>query len=328
MMKTFVFGLGLLITLCGCNRQSADIWPGDTDMESNTTIIGIDDELPPMHANATMMMCGDTLVIHDHRSRDVQFLAYDVMQDKYVGSFGILGDGPNEIMNCGPFIYDNKGVMYVIDCNKWHIVGYDLNKALSDSTYQYFVKTRLNEENGRRPLSASYYGDDNNVLGTLHVCNENYTSQSTHIGKVSLTTGKEEVIDDIEYADNSRDDLVVMPEKDRMYAFGATHDRVRVFDMDGHLIQEIRGPRFEEYHEPGMNFFSSPVVVGDSIYVIYGGKDLAQGYGDTIMVFDADGNYKRSMKCDCNIFVIVPYPTTKRLYVSTYDTPQIGYIQL
>ena len=79
MMKTFVFGLGLLITLCGCNRQSADIWPGDTDMESNTTIIGIDDELPPMHANATMMMCGDTLVIHDHRSRDVQFLAYDVM---------------------------------------------------------------------------------------------------------------------------------------------------------------------------------------------------------------------------------------------------------
>ena len=319
----------LMLVVVGCHHRDTTLWPDSADMEVNASIESLEDAFPPLHSFTTLMLCGDTLIVHDSRNREAQFLAYDVIQNKYLGAFGKYGDGPHELANSGPFVYDDsRGIMYVDNCNKWEIIEYKLSAALSDSTYQYKLKVHLDESKGRQPLNYAYYVNDSTVLGTVHICNEDFTSQTTHIGRLNMLTGEVKVIDHIGDEMNSRSALAVIPEHDRIVAFGMTHDRIRIFDMNANLTKEIKGPRFQAEHERGMQFFCSPIVADDKIYVLYMGNDDIIGEGDVIMEFDIDGNYQRYMKFDTQLNDMVYHPTTKRIYLTTRGTPQIGYLQL
>jgi hypothetical protein len=319
----------LMLVGVGCHHRDTTLWPDSADMEVNASIESLEDAFPPIHSFTTLMLCGDTLIVHDSRNREAQFLAYDVIQNKYLGAFGKYGDGPNELANSVPLVYDDStGIMHVINGNRWEIISFKVNEAISDSTYQYKLKVHLDESKGRQPLNYAYYVNDSTVLGTVHICNEDFTSQTTHIGRLNMLTGEVKVMDHIGDEMNSRSSLAVLPEQDRMITFGKTHDRIRIFDMNANLVKEIQGSCFKTDHEDWMKFFSSAITVGDRIYVFYKGSPEIGGEGDVIMEFDIDGNYQRSMKFDTQLNDMVYHPTTKRIYLTTRGTPQIGYLQL
>ncbi len=325
----FAILIMLMSVMAGCRHSDTTLWPDSADMEINASIQSLEDELPPIHSFTTLMLCGDTLIVHDPRKRDAQFLGYDIMQNKYIGAFGKYGDGPNELANSVPLVYDDStGIMHVINGNRWEIISFKVNEAISDSTYQYKLKVHLDESNGRQPLIYGYYVNDSTILGMVHICNEDFTSQTTHIGRLNLQTGKVNVMDQIGDEVNSRSSLVVLPEHDRMMTFGKTHDRIRIFDMNAHLVKEIQGPCFKQEHEDWMKFFSSAITAGDKIYVFYRGSAERMGEGDVIMVFDIEGNYQNSMKFDTQLNSMVYHSVTNRIYLTTQGTPQIGYVQL
>ncbi len=322
----------ILSVLCGCHRQSADIWPGDTDdMEVNSELVSVDEDLPALGSLLNLYMCGDTLIIEDIKSRENKLVAYEINENKYLGSFLRYGNGPDEISNGGAYGYDeNKHLLYLIDANRWVILSADISKALDNPDYHYGLVVKMDESDGRIPVNRPYCMNDSILIGTIYICNENYTSVTNHVGQLNILTGKCKVLDSMEEEYNSEATCAISPEDNRIISVGHTYDRIRIFDMEANLLKEIKGTRFKDKPEGRIQYFASPVIANHKLYALYLGDDWMEkkGDGDVIMEFDLDGNYLRSMKFDMQLNRIVYHPGTNRLYVATNGTPQVGYLQL
>lgn len=329
-MKTttaFIDAVLMISVLCSC-QQRTDSWHIDDEKMQETKLVSIEDSLPPINAYSHIFINGDTLFIHDFRSLDNQFMLYDIAKERYLGSFGKTGNGPGEIINFANIMFDRyHNTMYGLEGNKWEIRGYKIDEALNNPDYMPFTKLKFDFDKVLRPINDSYFLNDSTVICNIYVLEEN--TASTQLGKVNLATGEMTILDNSPYIPKYRSALTVSPDNDKIVVTDKTHDRIRIFDIAGNIQKTIVGEDYEAAIDPATAFFESPVIVNDSVYVLYSGKgyDRSQGI-NRIVVVDLDGNYVRTLKTEVPLIGIAHHRPTNRLYFTTNSTPQFGYIPL
>ena len=330
-MKLYLFIS--LRALCSCGQSASHSLVekmGRRDVIEYIECTPIDMNLPAIHAFSNIKIIGDTLIIHDHTSTEHQFLTYDIVQDRYIGSFGKSGNGPGEISNFGSiFIVPHKRTVCGIDGNKWHVSAFRLDSALAAPDYDAETIADLDVSKGRFPLNYANYLNDTTIICSVYMPNKDNTGLATRLGRLNLISGTTEVIDDIEPENKVRSSVAVSQRKNLIVTADLTHDRIRFYSLDGQLIKTVYGPDFTEQPNGRKSYYSSPVIAGDKIYIVYLGKDLMeQRFGNEIVVTDLDGHYLKSLRLNNQIVSIDYHEKSDRLYMSLEGDTQFGYIQL
>lgn len=319
----------LLLILYSCGNKSEE-WCTTRDNHVKVVVTPIDGGLPAIHAFSGITVCDDILLIHDYTSTDRQFLAYDILNDRYLGSFGTYGNGPGEIINFGCVFYNPVDhIVYGVNGNKWEISGFNLDSAVIDPDIKAFKKVELNSSGGRFPINNATYLNDSTVICTLYMPNKDNTKICTYLAVCDLTTGITRSIDSVEPKWKVRNQIAVSARDSLIVATDSNRDRIRLYDLDGNLKKAIYGPDYIEQGNRGNSYYASPVIVGNRIYVVYSGKDLMeQRCGKEIIVMDLDGKYLETLCPDIEISSIDYHEKTGRLYMSLEGDIQFGYIQL
>lgn len=321
-----VLGLALWSCRTGDGRPSEE-WCESRDRTEHMEIVSIDEELPPLHSFTDLNIKGDTLLILDRRATDHLFVAYDIPKGEYLGSFGNYGDGPGEMANLGDVYLGPAGVLYATNNNHMKVQGVVIDRALQDSTYKAFDKVRLDTSEGLLLYQTPTYVNDTTVVCSLYKSGED--GYETHVGRFNPATGTACVLDTLSGKNIGKSLIAIDVDRNLVVAVGSTHDRVRIFDLDGNLKKTVYGPDFKEGPEKGVNYFSQPVIAGERIIANYLGKEIEDvGYGCDLIVMDLSGKYVKTLHNESPISGMAYHKGTNRLYVCTYGDPQFGYIQL
>ncbi len=268
-ITSLVFYSILLLCSCGQSKSIGDYeYIGDRNLIKTIEVTSIDDNLPEIHAFSYIKIIGDTLIIHDPTSTGHQFIAYDIIQNKYLGSFGSTGNGPGEINNFGCIFIDRDNrILYGVDGNKWHISALHIDSALIDSHYKAYQKTELNSKNGRFPINYANYLNDSTIICSIYVPNDNHTFLSSRLASLSLDTGNTTLIDEQQTDEKKNSCVIVSPLNHLIITADRTHDRIQFFNMNGRLIKSLYGPDYVERYDGRKSFYYSPVICNDNIYI-------------------------------------------------------------
>lgn len=321
----------MCIMACSCGNSKkrgliTEIYSGKRDKIESRELKSIDDKLPALHSQVRMFMIGDTLIINDGQSRDHQFYAYDVVGDRYLGKFGKYGAGPDEIANFGTIGVDQEsGILYGVDYSKWKVLGFNIAEALSDSTYHPLNKVDFDKGGDTRMINRPLYINDSTVFCAIATPSSDFRRLNYYLGRFSLLDGKCERLDSI----NPYSGLLCLnPAKEELIEFSLEFDRINLYDFQGNLKRTIYGPDYKDYNRR-IEYFNSPVVVGDRIYAIYINGDFKDSEaGHQIVVMDFEGNYLNTIDVGVRVDALAYNPTTRRLFVSTWDEPQFGYFEV
>ena len=329
----FLIVYASLLALCSCGHgagNSAEIYY-DRDNVEDARLVDISDMLPEMHAATQIYIIGDTLILHDTKSTDRQFHAFDIRTNRLLGSFGKFGNGPGEIANFGGIFFDaGKRILYGSNLNQWQISGFQLDSALADTTYNAFVKTKLIGTDGPTSiLRDPYFINDSLVICARLVPTEDWSKLRNSLGYMDLRSGKSYAFNDILGEKESRNTIAVYPKEDFIVAAAKTHDWMRFFDMEGNLKKSFYGPDFVEKRPKNMAFFHTVILTDSLIITGYTGQTVLppRKYED-IIVFNHEGEYIKSLRVYGAIWGLAYHKGTNRLYVALDGEPQFSYIQL
>lgn len=297
---------------------------GIRDKVEKTSVISIDDNLPPMHSTVDMFVKGDTLIINDYRSQEKQFHAYDITEDRYLGSFGKYGNGPGEMANIGGVYLDDSGRLFCRNSNHMILQSVDIDSALNNPDYKASKETRLDLSEKIVIFITPTFINDTTVLCSLY-CSGKW-GYTTHLGHFNPKSGEAVQIDTITSGGVGRSGIAVDKKRGIAVETGMTHDRIRIFDLDGNLRKTVLGPSFKEEHDGRTYYFSSPLIAGDNVLANYNGEK--DGYGKDIVIMDIDGRYVKTLRFDAKIMSMAYHPKSKRLYLCNDGETQFGYIKL
>lgn len=335
-LRTFI-AIVLLSGFLSCGRNpgsSLEEHCGKRDKVETVVLTSFEECLPDIHSGSSLYMMGDTLIIQDNKSTDMQFFAYDVREDKYLGNFGKFGEGPGEIANFGAVVTDPENKMlYGMSYNRFEMYGFNVDEALSDPDYGCFFKIKLKEINESTPLVV--FGDminDSTAYYEVRLPDADWINLESRIGIVNLNSGGIKLIEEDGGHSNpkSRNILASSRKKNLIVWASSTYDRVCIFDFDGKLRKIIYGPDYKERREKlNREYFYHLCIGKDGIYAGYLNELIVdQLYPDKIIVMDHSGNYVKTIDVGMQITGMAYNENFNRLYLSTTDYPQFGYIQL
>ena len=233
--------VALLSVFLSCGRNAGSSLEEHCDKRDMVETVGltsIEEKLPEMSSGSLFMM-GDTLIIQDNKSTEMQFFAYDIKDSKYLGKFGKFGEGPGEIANFGAVVIDRENKMlYGMNYNRFEMYGFNVDEALSDPDYDCFFKIKLKETNGTTPLVLS--GDvinDSTVYYEVMLPNADWNELESRIGIVNFNSGNISLIEeDGGHSDpKSQNALAASRKYDLLVWASRTYDRICIFDYDGDL---------------------------------------------------------------------------------------------
>lgn len=322
-----------LLALCSCGHNADNhecVYISERDNIEDAVLVAIEDSLPDVHGYSDLYIVGDFLIIHDHKSQDKQFYAYDINSRKYIGSFGKFGNGPGEIANFGGIFFDaGKRILYGSNLNQWHIAGFQLDSALANPDYNAFVKTKINSVDGPTPVTDDpYFVNDSLVICSVYIPNDEWNKLENHLGHLNLNTGITTVFDSLPTGDTSHNSVAISPEHNLIVMAGKRNDRIRLLDMNGKLHKVIYGPE-RNNTDKNTTFFTEIIVCGDKIYGAYNGKNVRERlYGEDIVVSSIDGEYIKTIHVGLPVTGLAYHKSSNRLYISTDGEPQFSYIQL
>ncbi len=330
-----VLTIALLVGFLSCGRNPASPIVehcGKRDRIVEAVLHSIEDNLPEIHAYADVNILGDTLIIHDHRSTNKRFFVYDIKEDRYLGNFGKFGEGPGEIANFGSIVIDPvKHILYGMGYSTWYMSGFDIREALSDPEYKAFYKMTPKKIMGVTPvLGSGDWINDSTAYYEVDVPNEDWTEFDNRIGRVNLNDGSITLIEDNGFGKNSDNRLTISLRNKLMVSAGRVHDQIRIFDLEGNLKKIIYGPDYQkERKKPRFKYFSLVCIGKDEIYATYLNDYVVNGsFAEDIIVMDLEGRYKKTLHVGKPICGMEYNENFNRLYLSTNDYPQFGYIQL
>ena len=329
------FTAALLVGFLSCGRNPAssiEEYCGKRDRIEDVELRSIEEKLPEIHSYSTVFMLGDTLIINDSESTDKRFFAYDIKEDRYLGNFGKFGEGPGEIANFGSIIIDPvKHILYGMSYATWYMTGLDVKKALSDPDYKAFLKMKPKEIEGVTPvLGSGDWLNDSTAYYEVAVPNADWTEFDNRIGRVNLNDGSISLIEDNGFGNNTENTLTVSLKNRLMVSVGRVHDTIRLFDLEGNLKKIIYGPEYtEKRHRPRFKYFDYVCIGKNEIYASYVNDYVVNRFlAEDIIVMDLDGKYKKTLHVGKPICGMEYNENFNRLYLSTNDYPQFGYIQL
>lgn len=319
--------------LLSCEHRNENIVVVDQKERKNIVgmeLYSIEDSLPAMHSlSSPLAILGDTLIMIDFQSTDLIFTAYDVRSGQTIGRFGRFGNGPGEISNFGSETLDPiKKILYVQNTSQWNFVGFELDKAISDSNYRAFLKFRYPTDESKLLSSPGNYLSDSVVIVVAHIPNKDWTDFRYQLGQLDITTGKTTLYETYQWENEGTYYITVSEKNDMIVLTGNESDIIEFHDLKGNLKKKIYGPRYKPTYKKNARVMRRPILTEDRLYVIYREKGNRERYGEDILEFDLEGNYLRTLRTGIPLLRIQYHKGTNRLYFSSTAEPQFGYIQL
>ena len=243
---------------------------------------------------------------------------------------GLPGEGPNEITSLGKLILDEKQrCLYVADYGKMKISGYDLDSILLNPNCLPKYKFDLNKTT--TPVMFSYVNDT-----LCYACC--ITAKPGEIFQEHLVTWNMQTGDmhplisghpDIErkrfhYAASIDNNLIAMSYDH--------HDLLATYDLQGNLKHYIYGPNWNDATSNAMiYYYGSIIICNDRIIVGYFGKrnpDVGEVHVTSLIVYDLDGNYIKTLKVGYNIVLFCYDSEYNRIIMALDDDIQFAYLKL
>ncbi|MDE6826552.1 MAG: TolB-like 6-bladed beta-propeller domain-containing protein [Paramuribaculum sp.] len=327
----------MLLWSCGHGGgYSTEVWQNERDNIEDVELVSIADSLPPMHdMSYPVGILGDTIIWYDFQSTDRLFAAYNVATDEFLGWFGKFGNGPGELANVGgEFIDKDRRILYGRNTSQWSYFGINLDEAIGNPDYDAYIKSKMISNDKKIPYFHGCYINDSTVIVDAFVPNSDWTKFIFNLGRLDLDKAEIELYDHpaVEHQArprfNTQYNIAVSEKKDLIVASGCEMDRIILFDLDGRIKRSIYGPRYNAEEKRRKAYYSVPVVTDDRIYVIYQKAGNRRKYGKEIIELDLDGNYIRTLKSPVELVRLAYHKGTNRLYFSSVDEPQLGYVQL
>lgn len=286
---------------------------------------------------------GDTLLVTDSKG-DYLILLFDLTNSQLLGSFNAKGYGPNEMMDApfAQFLSKNRLNAYDITLSKVNTL--EVSEKSIKITNQYKVP---------RMVYNVHAISDSVVLGLT------YTGDSRLV-RINRKSNEEIPIGDIPKIDNSNIPKHILGQafdsklhlsSDKSFAIISNRysDQIEIFDLNN--VEEnpiiIKGPDFFNPVIKIANRGESTVLAQNDemrfgyvdlytaenyIYGLYSGNSRKEKpgvahYGDKVLVFDFEGNFKALFILDRNVLRIAVDAKSHRLFASDFENKEHDIIQ-
>lgn len=319
----------LSVLLVGCKQDK--VWPNDNEIKVGSLVEEFTTGEAMIGSNALLELNDSLLLINDAEAYDELVSVFRLPDGQYEGSFVEYGPGPYEVGSAGGInlfadAQTGKLKTLVFDYAQNSVLSYDMDSIFKDG----YQPTRLKSYASGIVPSDFIYVNDTLGFARKVVLSPTGNGFTQSLGKYNLTTGE---LSDFapEYAIENNNSLFAVSKKDGLIAEVATNvDVINIYDFDGKLLHQIRGPEYKDKAERLTAYFSSVVFADDLILAVYsGGKWNTDFLGKEIVVIDKEGNYKATLDLERKVRDMKYHEPTGRLYMSFYDDDmQFGWLDL
>lgn len=295
----------------------------------------IDLETEQIIAFPDLAMSGDYLIITDTRAIDKGIHIFDKDKLEYLGSTGIMGEGPGQITRYGPLgVAPNGGEFWMPDFAKLKMFKFDIDSVLIDEAYLpsisepfemdfFLTRFKLITENlalgaGLEPLSNSTF--------------------RISLGRWDLNSGKIEKFGEEHpklIGERTNAFFDYSNEHKIMALAHINHDILTVYDTTGIVKYHILGEREFDNEKRRYDFFGHVRIGSELIFSSYLGSEgfkldenqRPKSVSKTkILAFDFDGNLLKVFETGHELGPFVVDESNKRVicYFADRKIP-IGY---
>lgn len=322
------FVLTLIISGCGGNETKIKVH-GNRDNKVDVDKNEISFWLPNgeiLSSRRSLVMADSLLLILDHKSFENVVSVYSASNYNYCGSFGIFGEGPGEIGRLGSSAYSQNGnKLLVKDLAKLVVYSFDIDSALTSGDYR---PSLFSKDNSAEIMNRMFVVSDTSII----VQRIEVTSSSS--GAFVLGRYNPNTQSFVQYTDPSRSaqyPFAVSPDDNLIVEAGSWWDELFLYDLDGNLKCEIRGPMYSSDHSRSqLHTFGSPMIAHGLIYVTWRGVRSGRGdlsYIDTIHVYSIEGDYIKTIKIPYRVRSMIYNPIRDTFIFSFNDFDEFGEIE-
>lgn len=334
-MKKIIGLLLIVLFFYSCKDESLRRFKlGDGELVDVSTEI-IDLEMEQIVAMPDLVILGDYLIISDVRAIDKGIHIFDKHKLEFLGSTGVLGEGPGQITRYGEIaVTPNGREFWMPDFAKLKIFKFDIDSVLMDDSYLPSISKPFEMEFF---LTRIKLVDENLALGTgLQPLSINTFRVS--LGRWDLNSGK------IEKFGEEHSKLI--GERTNAffdYSYGQkimalahiNHDILTVYDSTGTIKYHILGEKEFDNHKRRYNFFGQVRIGSKFIFSSYLGSE---GFRmdenqrpksvpkSKILAFDLEGNLSKIFETghELGFFVVDDHNKRVICYFADREVP-IGY---
>jgi len=301
----------------------------------NATTVEFDEPIMFPH----LFLKSDSLFIIQNLRTNNLLYVYNLNSRKKVKEFISFGNGPNDLLGIkGMQLIDS--FLYISDTQKRTISKYNINDfhLLTDNLIP-IQKVTIND------YFSNLAYTDNGYVGTTQNFENKRLVFFNSKGEKEFSTGeypyfgKEYTI--IEKIEGFTSMITISKKHRRIYLFGLATDLIEMYDFQGTLLKRLHGPgqTFPQVKEVSIGndvgishggdkyiaAFSSPMIVGDEIYVAYSGnhhpREKHYPPRNNILVFDMDCNPLQNHELSKPIASFTADSETKIIY-ATIEVPE------
>lgn len=331
-MQKSIYILFFILSLSCTKKIETEVYQEKRDnvlnLKNNIEEIKIEDVLINRYSQPFLL--DQYLIIGDYTSKDSLVHLFNKNDFKYICSTAIFGPGPTEITSFGSISINEKDrEFYISDHGKQKIFTYKLDSILSNpKNYIPTVKVNMNTE--QFPNNYYYVNDSLCYASIITPTGSSGFNQSGAIW--NMITGK---ITQLKYThpqiEKKRVNIAVSMNNKTYIECYSYHDLMTIYDLEGNLKYNIYGPKWDNKTSNKYRYYSSAIFVKNKIVASYShGRDNfgKQSRPTTLLVFDLNGNYLKTIEIGYNILEFCYDEGDHRIIMTLDDDIQFAYLDL
>lgn len=331
-MKNVFCLLWFLILLSGCN---SDTECTEKYQSRRNEVIRVKDHVKEIQmdevliSNAAFLNVLDScLIIADARSVDTLVHVFNKNDFRHLVSFGIFGEGPEEISNLGfPVIDKGKHHIHVPDWGKYKIFVYPLDSVLHCSSD--FSPHKISIDS--RQFPDLYVPVDDTLCIARVIAKVKGSPFQQSLAYWNIRTGEIlKVLYSHPEIERKRASFAVSKEKDLIVEAYNHHDLLTICDFSGNLKYNVYGPHWDNRTSNRMYYYGDVCIYKDYILAEYSGRENFSDdwWPDSFLVFDLDGNYIKTLKVGYAIEDFCVDEENNRIIMCLWNGYQFAYLDL
>ena len=327
-MKKQVYFLAIAIAVCGCGKKEL--------VERQSERNNIEDFSQKVRAVNTdtlifssafqVIPAGGYYIVGDTRSTSKIFSVFSANDFTLKGRFGNFGHGNGELAAPGNIAYNaDKNELYVSDFGKQSIMAFNVDSALSVKDYLPWKKAALSMK--CFPDRYVFVSDTLCVGRVISPKGDNAFSQNTSF--YNMQTGVSRSLPQCCATENSRSQCDVDAKRDVIAEVYSTNDLMALYNLKGEKTREVRGPGYKDEHSKDITHFTAVRVCGEKILAVYSGNDKSEKFfGETILVFESDGTYIKTLTLGASIMDLAFDKTANRVLLWLDSETPFAYFEM
>ena len=331
-MKKLLYAL-LVIICWSCTNNS------DTEKYQNkrNNIIQAKDKVKEIKISEDDVLIGsvaqpsiidDYLIISNPKTIDKLIYIFHKNNFSYLTGITYKGQGPSEIANMGHLATDEANRMfYVSDHGKQVILTYHLDSILNNQEYMPKIKMKMNK--AIFPNDYLYVNDTLCIGSIIEPIGDSDFKQS--IAKWNMNTGE---IKPMKYTnpkiEKKRINFTVSIENDIYVECYSNYDLMTICNMNGDLKYNIYGPAWTTRERKLKHYYDGVVFCNNKILASFSGGDHYNDeyYPTKFLVYDIDGNYKKTIDIGYKIIRFCFDKENNRIIMNLNSEMQFAYLEL